>query len=173
MIYIFEGFDRSGKTTLSEMLAESKNIKRFKSSFEIFSKVDLEEATKHDWRFLLDVLSQVSIDLIFDRSFFSQYAYSMILRKDNVLRHFSSINEYEDLMKTYCEKLSKMPHVIVYCVRSDYSGIVDDKVDIALHTQINQNFEKIFTFCNKLNIIKCNFEDGIQHNFEKVNICAG
>ena len=172
MIYIFEGFDRSGKTTLSEMLAQAKNLKRFKSNFEIFSKVDLEEAVKHDWRFLLDVLSQVSIDLIFDRSFFSQYVYSMVLRRDNVLRHFSSMNEYEDLMKTYCEKLAKMPHLIVHCVRSDYSGVVDDKVDVALHTQINYNFEKIFSFCDKLHIVICTFEEGIQHNFEKVSLCA-
>ena len=165
MIIIVEGFDRSGKTTLCDLICEKTKIKKFKSSFEIFSKIDLEEAIKHDWRFVLDILSQVEFDIVFDRSFISQYVYSKILRIDNVIHQFKSIGNYDNMFKLYCDKLENIKHLIVYCERQNYIGVIDDKIDVSLNRIAKMEYNVfIAKFCAKLNVIRCNFENGIDNN---------
>ena len=106
MILIFEGGEKTGKSTLAEFLknklfreytfGEIDNYyKYYRSTHQKDKTIDLEESIKSDWRFFLDIYQQVNFNIIFDRSFISQYVYSMIFRKNNVLKHFSDIKKYD------------------------------------------------------------------------------
>lgn len=175
MILFFEGFEKSGKTTLAQKMHLDrysklyKDFNYFRSSKQINSDVNLEEAIKYDWRFMLDFLSQVEVNAIFDRSFISQYVYSMILRRENILRHFGDVNPYEKLFLEYCNKLQTIDHLVVYCQRHNYKDEKDEHVDISMVNQIKIMYECFLNHTGKsLNILRCDFEDGIEKNYRKI-----
>lgn len=167
MILLFEGWDKAGKTTLSKKIQNELNFQYFKSTKEINSNVDLEEAIKYDWRFMLDFLSQITCDVCFDRSFISQYVYSYLLREENIQKKYTSFNVYENIFKNYVKQFNNIQSKIIYCVREDYANIVDDQVDITLADNANELYRQFFFNFNIQPII-CHYEAGIDFNFNKI-----
>lgn len=171
MITIFAGFDHSGKTTLATKLKNSKyNFEYYRSTHQQNKTINLEEAIKHDWRFLLDILQQININIIFDRSFICQYVYSLKFRKDSILNQFKNINKYFELFEEYCKILSNINHRIIFCYRNFYDTFeTDNYVDLNLHKEMTASYKDFLKKYSKyLNIINCEFEDGIQFNFNKI-----
>lgn len=117
MIYLFEGVDGVGKTALARLFSEKKGITIFKSAAQKQPMIDLEEAYKHDWRFLLDFFSQTAstpFDVIFDRGFLSEFVYGMLLRSDNVIQKFGSVENFYSLTVEYCNKFSALSGVYIF-----------------------------------------------------------
>jgi len=170
MIILVEGVDKSGKSTLIDLfLQQNHAYKKYRSNHQKDKKIDLEVAIKHDWRFFLDICSQTDQNIIFDRSFISQYVYSMIFRKKNILNHFSSIEEYQKIFKEYCIQLSELQYKVFYCFRNDYTNVIDDYLDISYHKKLKEQFTNFFNlFKNELVITTLNFEDGLQINLQKM-----
>jgi len=174
MIIIFEGIDKTGKTTLvertmSNLVDQGFEFRYFRSKFQGGKPVNLEEAIKHDWRFMLDFLTQTCFDVVFDRSFISQYAYSMALRPQSVLAQFGSSDAYKELMMNYFEMLKANLFMIVLCTRGDFTGASDNflKFDIDVVNKLNYYFYDILSLA-KVNFVTCVFEDGIVHNEQKI-----
>lgn len=170
MIIIFEGPDRCGKTTLAKKVAEHFSIPYFKSSKQGFCEVDLEQGNKHDWRFMLDFLSQTNPNVVFDRSFISQYVYSRIFREENVLKNFESLDKYWDLIRSYYYSLINMPHLIVYCRRKYTPDISDDtiKFDKERFENLSGCFDSFVANYNDNCVRVYDFENGIEHNFNSI-----
>lgn len=167
MILLFEGWDKAGKTTLSKKVQNELNFQYFKSAKEISSDVDLEEAIKYDWRFMLDFLSQIICNVCFDRSFISQYVYSYLLREENIQKKYVSFNIYENIFKNYIKQFNSIQGKIIYCVRNNYVDVIDDQVDITLADNANELYQQFFSNFNIQPII-CQYEDGIDFNFNKI-----
>jgi len=164
---LMEGMDNSGKTTLSEVV-QNCGYTLFKSSNEISSGVDLEEAIQHDWRFLLDFIYQTCDYIVFDRSFITQWAYSMKLRQDNILRHYHTFDIYNAIFQRYCDQMMH-DTLIIYCKRGDYRGTDDAKVDMNIGNAVQRRFDYFFrTIGQDLSILTCDFEDGIEGNKLKI-----
>ena len=168
MILLFEGWEKVGKTTLARSIKTDLNFQYFRSTKQINSNVDLEQAIKYDWRFMIDFLSQVKTDVCFDRSFISQYVYSNLFRKDNILKNYD-LNEYDIIFKQYCDSLSLIDYKIIYCYREHYNDEIDDQVDITKVNEANKLYLDFFNkFVESSNLICCNYEDGLQYNINKV-----
>ena len=176
MIIIFEGVDKAGKTTLAKKISKEYNIKYFKSSHEIFSGIDLEESIKYDWLFMLDFLKQTDFNVIFDRSFISQFVYSLHYRYKNIEKHYNKLSDYFNVFAKYINILCSIPHIVIYCNRENYVVVKDEKILLnsrvinSLKNEYNSFFE-IFTFNEfeyKLDLVKCKFEDGVNFNLNKI-----
>lgn len=168
MILLFEGWEKVGKTTLALRTRDELNFQYFRSNKQINSNIDLEKAIKYDWRFMIDFLSQVNINICFDRSFISQYVYSNLFRKENILKNYS-LEDYNNIFKQYCDSLSLINYKIIYCYRETYNNEIDDQVDITKVNEANNLYSYFFNiYANTSDILTCHYEDGIQYNIEKI-----
>lgn len=169
MIIIYEGIDHSGKSTLAQLQSYTQNIPYYRSIHQKDKITDLEESCKHDWRFFLDISSQTNQNIIFDRSFISQYVYSTCFRKENIMKHFDSLNDYEKVFKEYCKQLSQINHIVYHCTRKDFNNEVDDYIDLSNSQNISDVFNEFFNKYKKyVNVHTLKFEDGILNNIKKV-----
>jgi hypothetical protein len=168
MIIIFEGFEKSGKTTLSKLLSNEKKYSYFRATNQINSNINLEQSIKHDWRFFLDFAKQCEQNVVIDRSFISQWVYSMILRKENILKEFSNYGEYFDIFANYCHDLNKLDSLVVFCKRENYNEEQDEHINVNKSKIFNETYNEFFKMFRIKNIIECNFEDGIQENLNKI-----
>ena len=168
MILIFEGFDKSGKTTLAKKISEKYNFSYFKPTKQINSSINLEESIKHDWRILLDLFSQININIIIDRSFISQWVYSIILRKDLIKKQYGNLEEYNKIFENYCNELNKINSLIIFCKRKNYDNENDEHVNVKDNKLFNFVYDDFFKMFKIKNILKCDFENGIEDNFLKI-----
>jgi len=172
MIIILEGGEKTGKSTLAEKIQKENYFAYYRSTHQKDKKTNLEEAIKHDWRFFLDIYSQIKydFDIIFDRSFISQYVYSTLFRKQNILKYYNNLKNYEKIFKNYCNILYKVEHLIIYCTRKIYlTTDTDDYIDLKFSDQIEKKFNFFFKKIGyNLNIIECKFEDDIEDNIKKI-----
>jgi thymidylate kinase len=84
MIIIVEGIDRVGKTTLCNMLNEEFDIPIHKYKGLIkYNKMDNTEETDKTLG-LVQLLKETNSDIIFDRTFFSDYVYGLFERNYDV-----------------------------------------------------------------------------------------
>lgn len=169
MILLFEGAEHVGKSSLAKKCV-NYGFTYYRSTHQKDRKTDLELAISHDWRFFLDIYLQSNFNIIFDRSFISQYVYSILFRKDNVLKYFNTIEKYENLFREYCDLLSKSQHLIIYCTRKNYEEKdEDDYIDLKYSDQIKEKFNFFFEKIGYyLDITECKFEDGIEYNLNKI-----
>jgi hypothetical protein len=167
MIYIFSGVDRTGKTTMADLLSIRSNMPKFKSSSEIFSKIDLEEAIKHDWRFFIDVYKSIpDVDIIFDRSFVCQWVYSTHLRASNIYQRFHDMHEYDTLFETYIRQLTG--HVkFIFCTRQDWNGEQDEIIESSDFKPLQQKY-RFFYERFGIEPLELKFENGIEYNYNEV-----
>ena len=165
MIYIFEGIDKSGKTTLAELLSSYLNIPIFRSSDQKSKQIDLEKAIQYDWNFYLDIASQSHQNIIFDRSYISQYVYSLAYRKSNVDQLYS-MDEYTNIFLKYNKRLQKIDYKLFYCLRKDYNNIYDDFIDLSKANELKELYYTFFNLKDTVNKIDLLFENNVKNNFE-------
>lgn len=172
MIICLTGFDKNGKTTMStNILKEFKQFQYYRSMHQRDKITDLEQASKHDWRFLLDILQQINVDIVFDRCFIDQFAYSQVYRYENILKNFRSIEEYYSYFENYCKILSKINHLIIYFYKEFPKNVEDDFIDTSKMTEVLKYYEIFFNnFSKNLNILNCKFENGIEENFNRIKL---
>lgn len=178
MILIFEGADKSGKTTLCQRLVDEFNFKYFKSSRQMGSKLNLEEAIKYDWLFLLDFFNQTNFsnNVIFDRSFISQYAYSLVYRESSVMKNHKTILDYREIFRFYMGMLKKLDFYVIYCYRSNYKGVSDEIADLSVVGELKKRYEELLNDLfrdDRSRLIRCKFGDGVEFNYNKIKEITG
>lgn len=168
MIILIEGVDHTGKTTIADYIHNITNFPVYRSIHQKDRTINLEEASKHDWRFYLDIASQSEQNIIFDRSFISQYVYSSIFRKENILNQFKDFSMYKKQFIKYCETLQRIQYKVIYCTRKNFMYEVDDYIDMSYANTLQDEFSNFFKIINFQNFIEIKYEDGIEYNYNQI-----
>lgn len=160
MTIIFEGPDRCGKTEIAAVLAKQLGTTVFKNTSEwehdIRDTDYFRQHLRYAATFMADFVSQFSPNVIFDRSYPSEWVYSKFFDRK------TDIQLIEKIDAKYANANTK----IIICRRKNYTGIVDD-----LHSFINEQalikIDKLYEEFSK--ITKCRvitiFVD--DHNIER------
>lgn len=141
MLIIFEGLDKSGKSTLAgaiqSMLPGSVMIKK---QFEpALYPINYSQASVYDWQAMFDrvILANPEMTFIADRSFFTQTVYQLCLGRGND----AITDEQMNMFNAYCKVLAKIPHLVVYCKSSQYE--LDSLVtNLEIHSKLDAMYEK-------------------------------
>lgn len=177
-LFIFEGNEASGKTTLINELMKWRpwfiNCKRHTQKtweanhrlpsvnpeFDPYpAKWDFDAAADYDWRFFLEVIGYDpqgfdKASFVFDRSFITNHVFNEALFQQN------QTQQHIDTMHAYEHQLSKIPHAIFYCKRSVDESFDDDfagtcKLDIEAHRLLQNSYDDYFANAPKsLNIVE-------------------
>lgn len=153
MIYILEGIDRNGKSTLAE------EFKKLGYHYVFFGKVDFDPYDMH-FNFITNELPKLVKkyqNIVLDRSYFSELVYGSFFRN----KHYYKLDKYDYLDK-FLNTFFKVK--IVYC-----------QTDINTNWQLIQKenkkeiitFKKLETLRNKLNNVLANScIDKINYDFK-------
>lgn len=116
MIIIFEGADRSGKTTISTALSKMLNIPRFKVErnkyfWDVFCNINyLDEG-------VTQFIEQTQASVILDRWVPSDYVYSKLFNRDISYRKIWEIDQ----------RFAEMNTLLVICYKDKDKYIVDEE----------------------------------------------
>lgn len=119
MLIIFEGLDKSGKSTMANMLQQHKHAIMIKKTYnKQLYPIDYSKASVYDWQAILDRVILPNKDLMFiaDRSFLTQTAYQVCLGHGE----HAITAEQTAMYNNYCEVVKTMPHLVVYCTSKRY-----------------------------------------------------
>lgn len=146
MLIIFEGLDKSGKSTMANLVARGLNnalLIRKTYAKELYP-IDYGKASEYDWQALFDrvILANPNATFVADRSFFTQTVYQVCLG--------TGINAITDaqmsMYNAYCDVLKRIPHLVVYCksARYEYDSMVTNpiaksKLDVLYQQSIQQS----------------------------------
>ena len=127
MLLIVEGLDRSGKTTLVNLVREqlSKHIQTVlirKSYDERLYPINYSIAQTYDWQAILDRLVLANPDVLFiaDRSFITQTAFQLVFGSGE----HAQTDEQRQMFDNYCKVCEDA--CIVYCMsdRFELDGMI-------------------------------------------------
>ena len=145
MIIFFEGPDKSGKTTIAREFCKTNSFQYFKHNSQ--KKCFKENLFKIDLEFsavlLHDLLTQIKIDLVIDRNYASEYAYSRALERETNI----------DILRFLDDGYRILNACHIFCFKQDYSSYVDDcmKIENLKKVQLHyEQFYKTFTKCRYL-----------------------
>ena len=162
MIVIFEGCDKSGKTTIAKELSNRLFIPYFKkpNEHDIFSGNYIPEYSLiyETRKFLEFYESEVIKDVIIDRDYISEYVYGQIYRSK--IYNELNINTY---ITEYDKRYYKNGCVIVYCYKNNYKNFTDEFIKENEIDIIKNKYEEFFN-CSVNNILFLNTEDENLHN---------
>jgi len=151
-VLIFEGPDRSGKTTVAKLVAEKLEIPYFKYAADkkALSGSDMTSLMlRIADPYLVDFLKQTGHSAIIDRQFPSEWAYAQALGRDT---DFEGIRQSDELF-------SQIPVTIVLLKRKSYEGVTDD--DPRLNSErlelIKQKYEE-FVKWSKCKVLSFEFD---------------
>lgn len=167
MIIIVEGIDRIGKTTLCEKISKCLNIPVYKYNGIIkYDKMQNNQETDKSLM-LLDLVNKLNCDIIFDRSFVTDYVYGIIERNYDV----DNANINLDIVVSKMLHNIKSDIVIVYMQPTDiemsskqhgkdllpHSKLFDKAIN-KIDCKLNKYYSIIG---NKINVILyyCNYND--------------
>lgn len=88
-VMCFEGLDAAGKTSLSKELARAMKLHHFKYS-RTQQVQERSESIKYDWPFFVEFLKNVSCDVVIDRGYASEFAYSRVFREPTDIREIDA-----------------------------------------------------------------------------------
>lgn len=113
-IIMIEGIDRVGKTTLANILKAKLGIGIFKD-FSVTSGNDIT-ANIEKMATLINIVEQLDLDIICDRSYLTEYVYSFVEKRTENPKFF-----YEYVTKMLFEKVQqkKVAILLVYVRPSD------------------------------------------------------
>ena len=122
MIIVFEGHDRSGKSSISRALSEKLHTTRFK-----MERVDRFWDPHINLRYVVDGLlqlfEQTKMPIIIDRWIPSDYVYGKLFNRD--------VNQAT--LDKYDERMVKLNTLYIHCFK-DVSEFIVDEEDKDLHT---------------------------------------
>src|SRR3990167_9124961 len=151
-IIIFDGCDRTGKTTISKALSEKLNIPLFKR-IDINKNYDYLIDIIYCGEFYTQLLEQTKYSIIFDRLYPSELVYSHVL---NRLSSFEKIIDIDS-------RFAKMGAKIIITYKDKDKFIKDKIIPKELFLEINNKFIK-FSKMSACNILLLNTSD---ENLEK------
>lgn len=118
-IVIWEGPDMCGKTNIATAYSQYSCIPLYKNSGELSHKLDSDyfvNTLRYYETHIINFISKLKIDVMFDRSYPSEWVYSQAFNRktDGSVLHFVD------------ETYAKMNAKIILCRRTNYDGIKDD-----------------------------------------------
>ena len=158
MVYIVEGIDRVGKTTLANKLSTKLQIPIYKHNNESFDYSLMDNTNETDKMIqLLDLYSFLSGDIIFDRFNWSDFVYGILLRSYDVERATENLRLINN-------KLAQLDAKIIYVQPTDiawsskmhgsdlssfdyWMNIANDLTDIPIKHCTFDSIDKIIKEC--------------------------
>ena len=151
MIIIFEGLDKTGKSTIAKALAKEMEIPYFKHSNQkqIFLTQDYKQAI-YEAHLLLDLIHQLKLSLIIDRHIASEYAYGLAFNRYFDMDQISEIDF----------KLSELGAKIIHCEKvineKDYN---DSLIPYSKLKLISLYYDIFYSQLTKMKVIRLNTTD--------------
>lgn len=147
---IFEGADKTAKSTIARELAARLGIPYFQSSLDREWLLSGEFPTRYEpaMRYLADFVRQTRVEAVIDRSYPSEYAYSRALGRETMK---SSRMEELD-----CAWLA-MGAVIVYCERENARE--DEHVARAVQLRVKAFYEHFLGDVTRLPVLRLATDD--------------
>tara|TARA_Y100000310_G_scaffold181268_1_gene181196 strand:- start:5 stop:571 length:567 start_codon:yes stop_codon:yes gene_type:complete len=147
MIIFMEGPDGTGKTNIAKALADKYDMKVYKNEAE-FRLYD-EDSTNKFVNLLrysgpaeYHMVKLLSPDIIFDRNYISEYAYSKAFNRETDLA----------LIKAFDSLYSKLNSMVIYCYKKEYKNYKDDFIDLEKINEIDSAYRSYFDTINTLPI---------------------
>lgn len=126
MIILFEGLDKTGKTTIAKELSKITNYPYFKMPLEkdaFKGQYNPEISLIYETRKFLEFVEQNVIkNVIIDRDYASEYVYGKIFREDRYLEY-----KIDDFIREYDKRYFRNNLIIVYCYK-DKNEIEDEVI---------------------------------------------
>jgi thymidylate kinase len=119
-VIIMEGPDGCGKTNIGKRLAQELGWDYFKVDSEKrhWAEGKFKEALEFDQTYLVQFLEQVQCDVVIDRAYPSEFAYSAALKRDTNM----------EVLREVDRKFAALDAVIIILLRHDYSKVEDELV---------------------------------------------
>lgn len=138
-IIVFIGFDRTGKSEISQALARVFDWTYFKNRNEGL-RFDPNEnsklAFKYETQYMCNILEQFRLNgVVLDRSIPCEYAYAKALNRD-----FD-----EELVWYYDEKFANLGAKLIYCYKTTFDSFEDEHVKIDLKSPVEKYYEEYLT----------------------------
>lgn len=133
IVIVFEGPDKSGKSTIAQHFAERYNFNYYKNPRERQQKLagEIRYVAKYAGLWYADYIRQVPQRVIIDRHYISEWVYSHVEqreRDDAVLREidkaFASIGAF-----------------IIICYRDDYTSFIDETTPTTMLPQLAEAYK--------------------------------
>jgi len=158
-IIIIEGTDKSGKSSIANILHKKMNIPCFKNlnEKEMIIENDFDIEFKYVPEFLINILTQTGLSIILDRSYPSQYVYSLYYN-----RRFNSKKLWR------IDKLfSYLNAKIIICIKNNNLE-KDEFIKIKDRNNLNKLFKRFYkkTKCNCLILNTTN--ENIEQQMKKI-----
>jgi thymidylate kinase len=143
MILIFEGHDKSGKTTIAKELSKRLNIPRFKVQRDNFNW-DPAANLKYLTEGVTQFICQTDASIILDRWHPSDFMYSKLFLRPVDM----------DIVKSIDARLAERNALIIYCYKDPEQFIVDEEdaafVNPSMYgsmTSLYQQFAALYSKC--------------------------
>jgi thymidylate kinase len=156
-VIIFEGMDRSGKSTISTELSKQLNIPKFKVQrnkyfWDVFCNINyLDEG-------VMQCIEQTGASIIFDRWVPSDFVYSKLFDRDISYRKIWEIDE----------RLSKLNATLIVCYKTPEHFIEDiEDADFVNPTMYARMTELYREYASQSKIKNIMFIDTSDENLEK------
>jgi len=168
IIIIFEGHDKSGKTTISTELSKRINVPIFKlkkNKKQFDQLIDLFYGVESTVQFI----EQTKCSVILDRFYPSEYVYSKVYKR------FTNVKKILELDK----RMSRMNTFIIVCYKDPEAYEIDPAdIDITTpkdYSALTQSFKK-FSELSKcpiffLNTSDKNLEEQVKKIVEFIQVC--
>jgi thymidylate kinase len=147
MIIFIEGPDGTGKSNIAEALADKYEMKVYKNDAEF--RLYNEDSTNKFINLLrysgpaeYHMTKLLSPDIIFDRNYISEYAYSKAFNRETDL----------SLIKAFDSLYSKLNSMVIYCYKEEYKNYEDDFIDLEKISEIDSAYRLYFDSINTLPI---------------------
>jgi thymidylate kinase len=149
------GPDMSGKTNIAKAIVAETGFAYFKASSEhgtyLKSKNRFIDQLRHADPRVADFMKQTGVNVIMDRGFPCEYAYSKVLGR----------RTDKKMIKMMDEAYASLGSKILFCHRSSYEGIIDDidsKLDAQKLQLIHEAYEEFFKM-SKCSVHHLNVDD--------------
>ena len=159
MIIIVEGISRVGKTTLCNKLSKKLNIPIHKYKGIVpYDKMNNDEETDKTLG-LIQLIKETNADIIFDRSYISDYVYGILQRDYDIANAFKNFKLVNDALYNY----SLQGKVYIILVKS-----TDIKKSSLEHGKDLQEHE--YLFCDAYNLIDENLVKKICCDYNTIDV---
>lgn len=164
-IIIFEGMDRSGKSSISIELSKQLNIPRFKVQrnkyfWDVFCNINyLDEG-------VMQFIEQTGASIIFDRWTPSDFVYSKLFDRDISYRKIWEIDS----------RLEKLGAMLIICFKDEDKYIVDEEdkdfVNPSMYSKMTELYREYATQSKIKNILFLNTSnENIEEQVTKIKQC--
>ncbi len=147
-LIIFEGVDRSGKTSIAKELAKILEIPYYKNSSERNQKRrgETKLMTQYAVPYLFDFLEQVPSDFIMDRNWPSEWCYGQVEKRDIDLEQIRLVDDW-------AANAFDTALIICYKTKYDEKNFIDEMTKFERVPQLVQKYHEFIKWTHVQNVL--------------------